>query len=477
MWESCRTTPLVGEFSRDLPFSAALSFRHCSILTSITLIGSQDLDVKSRPNLFTSPYAIPRAARIRVVDMAYRWHDGTHSTDRLTAVASMTAGRQMSCGAPVCQFEASPAAPSLPICLHDNVMPTSQDVTRGGTAVPSLIKSLACLSEQGKSESFYTNLSSSYGTFSDDPGAGTPPGDVLARRHHVVMETNWEGRSSRRGFELAHWRPTRHLPSSSHAGNSSETVSRVGPIVPTVSHVHDPYLETAIQCEVNLGKVLISGTKERRKTGDPENPADQRRRPARFPHAKNPGVTRPGVEGGSPWWEASSLTAQPPWPLACLQKKLGAAVAERLACSPLTKANRAQSPAGSLPDFWHVGIVSDDAVFRRGFRDLPFSAALSFRHCSILTSITLIGSQGLGVVKRCAVASTKVLSTQSRTIRARIVNALLSRWQRIVTRRLTHEARNTMRRLGSEGEGDGAPRPSPPSRPRSRSRRRAAGND
>ncbi|KAJ8868913.1 hypothetical protein PR048_030454 [Dryococelus australis] len=31
----------------------ALSFRCCSILTSITLIGSQDLDVKSRPNLFT----------------------------------------------------------------------------------------------------------------------------------------------------------------------------------------------------------------------------------------------------------------------------------------------------------------------------------------------------------------------------------------------------------------------------------------
>ncbi|KAJ8895947.1 hypothetical protein PR048_001288 [Dryococelus australis] len=53
MWESCRTMPLVGGFSRGSPVSSTLSFRRCSILTSITLIGSQDLTVKSRPNLFT----------------------------------------------------------------------------------------------------------------------------------------------------------------------------------------------------------------------------------------------------------------------------------------------------------------------------------------------------------------------------------------------------------------------------------------
>ncbi|KAJ8891038.1 hypothetical protein PR048_010547 [Dryococelus australis] len=50
MWESCRMMPLVGGFSRGSPVSPALSFRRCS---SITYIGSQDLDVKSRPDLFT----------------------------------------------------------------------------------------------------------------------------------------------------------------------------------------------------------------------------------------------------------------------------------------------------------------------------------------------------------------------------------------------------------------------------------------
>ncbi|KAJ8895758.1 hypothetical protein PR048_001096 [Dryococelus australis] len=42
-WESCRTMPLVGGFSRGSPFSPDSSFRRRSIFTSITLIGSQDL--------------------------------------------------------------------------------------------------------------------------------------------------------------------------------------------------------------------------------------------------------------------------------------------------------------------------------------------------------------------------------------------------------------------------------------------------
>ncbi|KAJ8868656.1 hypothetical protein PR048_030195 [Dryococelus australis] len=53
MWGSCRTTPLVGGFTRGSPVSPALSFRPCSVLILITPIGSQDLDVKSRPTPFS----------------------------------------------------------------------------------------------------------------------------------------------------------------------------------------------------------------------------------------------------------------------------------------------------------------------------------------------------------------------------------------------------------------------------------------
>ncbi|KAJ8889779.1 hypothetical protein PR048_009282 [Dryococelus australis] len=44
---------LVSGFSRGSPISLAISFRRCSVLTLITRIGSQDLAVKSWPNLIT----------------------------------------------------------------------------------------------------------------------------------------------------------------------------------------------------------------------------------------------------------------------------------------------------------------------------------------------------------------------------------------------------------------------------------------
>ncbi|KAJ8875472.1 hypothetical protein PR048_023367 [Dryococelus australis] len=66
----------------------------------------------------------------------------------------------------------------------------------------------------------------------------------------------------------------------------------------------------------------------------------------------------------------------------------GATMTERLACSLLTKAIRVQSPAGHSE-------FSDDAVGRR-----VFSEIFRFRRCSMLTSITLIGSQNLDVKSR-----------------------------------------------------------------------------
>ncbi|KAJ8887633.1 hypothetical protein PR048_013851 [Dryococelus australis] len=52
-WESCRTMPLVGGFSRVSPVYPAPSSQRRSLFTSIILVGIQDLSVKSRPNLFT----------------------------------------------------------------------------------------------------------------------------------------------------------------------------------------------------------------------------------------------------------------------------------------------------------------------------------------------------------------------------------------------------------------------------------------
>ncbi|KAJ8872414.1 hypothetical protein PR048_026018 [Dryococelus australis] len=53
MWDSCRTMPLVGGFSRGFPVLPPFHSGTVPYSPHFILVGSQDLDVKSRPNLFT----------------------------------------------------------------------------------------------------------------------------------------------------------------------------------------------------------------------------------------------------------------------------------------------------------------------------------------------------------------------------------------------------------------------------------------
>ncbi|KAJ8871649.1 hypothetical protein PR048_027976 [Dryococelus australis] len=80
--------------------------------------------------------------------------------------------------------------------------------------------------------------------------------------------------------------------------------------------------------------------KERGNREIPSKPVDQRRRPARFHTCEDPGIARPGIEPGSPWWEVSGLTAQPPRPLRKQKTRENS-------CLPPIKVNRVQSPAES----------------------------------------------------------------------------------------------------------------------------------
>ncbi|KAJ8867582.1 hypothetical protein PR048_031384 [Dryococelus australis] len=138
----------------------------------------------------------------------------------------------------------------------------------------------------------------------------------------------------------------------------------------------------------------------------PRNPADQR--------------LRRGIETDSPTWEANSLTTTTPRlgnssrsrePIT-FQNSVGtarrhpnvqsfycegAAVAERIACSPPTKATRVQSSAGSIPDFRRWESYRAMQLVDGFSRGSPVSTALAFQRCSTLTSITPIGSQGIAV--------------------------------------------------------------------------------
>ncbi|KAJ8883185.1 hypothetical protein PR048_015025 [Dryococelus australis] len=64
----------------------------------------------------------------------------------------------------------------------------------------------------------------------------------------------------------------------------------------------------------------------------------------------------------------------------------GAAVAERLDCSPTTKVNRVESAAGSLPDFSKRESCRTIPLVGEFSRGSAVSPALAFRRCSILIS-------------------------------------------------------------------------------------------
>ncbi|KAJ8890321.1 hypothetical protein PR048_009829 [Dryococelus australis] len=69
-WELCQTIPHVYGFPRGSPVSPALSFQRCSILTSFTLIGSQDLDILLPMDKFPLQHA--KRLQIRI-----SWHAAT----------------------------------------------------------------------------------------------------------------------------------------------------------------------------------------------------------------------------------------------------------------------------------------------------------------------------------------------------------------------------------------------------------------
>ncbi|KAJ8898012.1 hypothetical protein PR048_003372 [Dryococelus australis] len=109
-WGSCWTMPLVCGFSRGYPVSPALSFRRCSILTPINLFGSQDLDVKSRPNLSTTILAstfsiyvltvVCRPTRVIEVSMERRGRN----LFRITTQSIRRKARSLSLGHPITEW-------------------------------------------------------------------------------------------------------------------------------------------------------------------------------------------------------------------------------------------------------------------------------------------------------------------------------------------------------------------------------------
>ncbi|KAJ8877596.1 hypothetical protein PR048_022051 [Dryococelus australis] len=90
-------------------------------------------------------------------------------------------------------------------------------------------------------------------------------------------------------------------------GSSTGSQQVMSPIPHAASVGTDPTGDNDETVNAEEGMKAVQGGRNGR---SPRKPADQRHRTVRFSHA-GPGVTRPGIEPGSPLWEASRLTAQP----------------------------------------------------------------------------------------------------------------------------------------------------------------------
>ncbi|KAJ8870597.1 hypothetical protein PR048_029620 [Dryococelus australis] len=167
--------------------------------------------------------------------------------------------------------------------------------------------------------------------------------------------------------------------------------ARVSNVSITATPLTIPGASEEIWTALNI-EVLRADDGEAGETGDPE----KTRRPAAssgtIPTCENP-VTRPGIEPSSPWWEASVLTAQPPWSPKILAKgnfvfkvifryspySFGFSLEDArcqhynkplvrlLAPPPPHQGEPGSIPGWVAPGFSHVGIVTDDAAGRRVF--------------------------------------------------------------------------------------------------------------
>ncbi|KAJ8869044.1 hypothetical protein PR048_030595 [Dryococelus australis] len=84
-WESCRTISLFGGFSQISPPPTLLHSGAAPYSPHFTRIGSQELDVKSRPNLFTRSlkyfsYCVWKPMRVTEVNMERRRNEGAAET-------------------------------------------------------------------------------------------------------------------------------------------------------------------------------------------------------------------------------------------------------------------------------------------------------------------------------------------------------------------------------------------------------------
>ncbi|KAJ8890318.1 hypothetical protein PR048_009826 [Dryococelus australis] len=413
------------------PDDAAGRWVFSAISPNFTLIGSQDLEVKSRPNLFSQSnneckgegnmrcLRKPAGKRHRIPFKSFQLTTNQRvscrqnltterygpSVPRSSGIESWTA------------FERDTGATNEPSRYAEDEAPLKQTTEafiaaallglktrtratggQSGGVLKHLVTELHYYVHEGGW--LISTVASATGGHEVAPRgrcSDTAPRAMTRRQGHV--DSGWASRSS----SSSSWSSMRQ--SSPESGRSSGLPRYCTSRSPAHGDENDS--TTCIKCAIaskrkalnwrtvlshcvylmglSVVTIFISSVESLRICGkgggDPrENPADQRHRSAQIPSAEIRERLRWVIEPSLPRREASCLTTTPPRPRTSTQIRM---------CD--------------RTDYVSMGIVPDYAVSRRVFSEISRFPRLfipALLRCSIFTSITLIGSEGLDVKSR-----------------------------------------------------------------------------
>ncbi|KAJ8874899.1 hypothetical protein PR048_022789 [Dryococelus australis] len=438
-----RIMSLVCGFSRRSPVSPALSFRCCSTLTSITLVDSQDLAVKRRPNLFTRSLERNVASAYSIVSLRdYTWTIGKllpPPPNLFFTTFQLLVDRDVLARTSSLLLKFTSASVSLLTRWNYTEVVRSNAVTgwkrngrrrfvmRSTRRYPAV--DLKTLSPEAKQS--LAGFLNTWEPHSDPELAvgGRSKSETLSALSHCVCGS---GQVPETSLKAKQWNAPPPPPGANCLGVGS------GPSDGNTSTTNFPAFWLSAPGNCHDGVVRRPGgylpqrrtptlynTLHKQHYTETITTQTQISNTRRTPHG-NDNNRRPlsvfGEDGGlldrgvkleqrrsvhddkrildEPTSSCNASCSQYVIHQAILHLSylviLGATVTERLARSPPTNVNRVQSPAGS-PGLSQVGIVPDDAVGRRVFSGISRFPAPSFRRRSIIISITLIGSQDLTI--------------------------------------------------------------------------------
>ncbi|KAJ8866077.1 hypothetical protein PR048_033601 [Dryococelus australis] len=399
-WESCRTMPLVSGFSWVSPVSPALAFRRCSIFTSLhphrlsrprCLTGLPTkpavANLKWRINVKRNSFPLPNGASVPCC-CAFSRHATPVAPPGREVCITAVGGTSLSFITATGNYDFTPRASTKPLLLTGPLIPLTSllhsvydSLTSGSRTI--LVDSASSILPLAQLAPYVLPLPPPPNLYSTTTICTIPRPPLVPYLHYALkypactlMYPIFLSSLLLLPYLHAHIYPTTTF---TRTLTPCPQVPCLDPLslIPTLSQAlysffHPTSIPTCtLPCAgdraLTVAATSVGNGRSSRK------PAYQRHRQARFP-LENPGLNRSGIEPGSPWREARSLTAQPPRSLQRRHASLGNTARSLTACCKFTAfqrevahsdGSRAADGISRLPHRWQRTAEEPRSPLRR----------------------------------------------------------------------------------------------------------------